>query len=70
MTPAQAIELRLANNGSDPTTAEIKISKMYPYLRLEQIRKKTDKRVILTCSPEGTSRDGGNCDLALSIGIH
>jgi len=55
-----ALQLGLANNGTLPTTAEIKISEGAPYLRLEQTRREVTGRALLVC---GTKR------YVLSVGV-
>lgn len=60
LTPNDAQSLKLSNNGSDETIAEIKISGMNPYLKLEQTHENVTARVILSCV---------NQNLAISAGI-
>ena len=50
---AEAVSLGLANNGSQTTTAEIKMSGMIPYLRLEQVHSDHTSRVLFMCRPQG-----------------
>jgi len=49
----QAVGLGLANNGSQSTTAEIKMTGLRAYLRLEQVHSDHTSRVILMCEPDG-----------------
>jgi hypothetical protein len=49
LEPADAISLGLANNGTQPTTAEIKLAGMQPYLRLEQVHHDVTTRVLILC---------------------
>ncbi len=60
LTTAEAEKLGFANNGTQPTTAEIKLSGMNPYLRLEQKRQEGHVRVLFLC-------DNGN--LAMMAGV-
>jgi hypothetical protein len=46
----QAKSLSFANNGELPTTAEIKLAQMHPYLRLEQESSSVTLRVLLLCT--------------------
>lgn len=48
-----ALQLGLANNGTLPTIAEIKISEGAPYLRLEQTRREVTGRALLMCGTKG-----------------
>lgn len=50
---AAALRLGLANNGTLPTTAEIRISEGAPYLRLEQTRRDVTGRALLVCGTRG-----------------
>jgi len=49
----EAVSLGLANNGSQATIAEIKMTGMTPYLRLEQVHSDHTSRVLFMCSPTG-----------------
>ena len=49
LSSSDAVELGLANNGSLPTTSEIKLFGMLPYLRLEQMHHDVAVRVLLSC---------------------
>lgn len=49
LTPSIAEELLFANNGVAPTTSEIKLADMMPYLKLEQERHDSTARVLLYC---------------------
>lgn len=49
LTPELAEELRFSNNGSTPTTAEIRVIGMQPYLRLEQEHDSSVARVLFNC---------------------
>lgn len=70
---SDAIALHLANNGAAPTTAEIKTIEMYPYLRLEQIRKRGNIRVLLVCGTKGIVVQAGVVatpkEVAMNAGI-
>lgn len=56
----RAVELRLANQGAQPTTAEIKLADdMTPYLRLEQIKADGTARVLLLCGSRGIALAAG-----------
>lgn len=52
LTPELAAQLNFANNGAKPTTAELKMVDMRPYLKLEQERRLVTARVLLTCHTE------------------
>ncbi len=45
----EAKQLQFANNGVLPTTAEIKLIQMQPYLRLEQVSDRVTSRMLLNC---------------------
>ena len=45
----QASKLGLVNNGVKPTTYEIKLMGLSPYIKIEQIRKDVGTRVLLYC---------------------
>jgi hypothetical protein len=49
LSPSDAEALGLANNGAEPTTAEIKTMEMTPYLRIEQKRARGQARVLVMC---------------------
>lgn len=49
LSTSEAEELGFANNGTLPTTSEIRLSGMTPYLRLEQIRQTGHVRILVTC---------------------
>jgi len=49
LDPEEATKLRLANNGEEIPTAEIRLSGMTPYLRIEQRRHNSTTRVIISC---------------------
>ena len=53
LEPIDAVELGLANNGTMPTTAEIRLAGMLPYLRLNQIQSDVTTRVLLSCYAGG-----------------
>ena len=53
LSPEDAESLRLANNGNEITTAEIRTVDMVPYLRLEQIRQWHWSRVLILCGERG-----------------
>lgn len=53
LSPEEAESLRLANNGNQVTTAEIRTVDMIPYLRLEQIRQWHWSRVLILCGTRG-----------------
>lgn len=60
LTPKQALDLRLANNGAKPTSAEIKLAGQVPYLRLEQQLADVTTRVLIACdAPRKLSLAGG-----------
>lgn len=47
LTGADAAQLRFANNGTHPTTAEIKVREGHMYLRLEQIHHNVTARILI-----------------------
>lgn len=49
LTPSEAAALGFANNGVQPTEAQIKINGMMPYLRLEQTRYNVTSRYLFFC---------------------
>ncbi|WP_223532802.1 hypothetical protein [Pseudomonas sp. GL-RE-20] len=49
ITPSEAAALNLAHNGSEKTTAQIKLADGTPYLRLEQIRETATARILFLC---------------------
>ncbi|MBJ6985589.1 hypothetical protein [Luteimonas sp. MC1750] len=49
LTEDQATALGLANNGADPTVAEIKMAGSSPYLRLEQTLSNVTTRILFGC---------------------
>lgn len=53
LSAEEADNLGLANNGVQPTTAEIKTINMQPYLRLDQLRSAGHARVIFLCGKAG-----------------
>lgn len=55
LSAKEAEAVGLANNGTQPTTAEIKIVDGRSYLRLEQEHHNVTARVLLTCVPDGVS---------------
>ena len=70
VTPTQALNLRLANNGTLPTTAEIKTIDMYPYLRLEQVGRHGDIKVMLICGKKGLMVQAGITASAEGVGMN
>jgi len=46
---SDALDMGLANNGVLPTTSEIKLAGMAPYLRIEQISHQVTSRLLLMC---------------------
>lgn len=50
LTPEQSESLGLSNNGSDPTTSEIKMSGAAPYLKLEQSHSNVTTRILFGCA--------------------
>jgi hypothetical protein len=59
LTAEQAVGLRLANNGTRGTTAEIKLTEGRPYLRLEQVHHDVTSRLILFCESGQVSVGAG-----------
>lgn len=59
LSEKDAESLAFANNGVQPTTAEIKTVDMRPYLRLDQVRKAGHARVLLVCGTEGLAMMAG-----------
>jgi hypothetical protein len=49
LTPKEASELNLSNDGKQVTTAEVKIAKGYPYLKLEQVHGDGTAKILLQC---------------------
>jgi hypothetical protein len=49
LSPNDARTLRFANNGSELPTAEIKLSQMQPYLRIQQNHHNVTTRVLFLC---------------------
>ena len=49
LSPDEARTLRFANNGSELPTAEIKLSQMRPYLRIQQNHHNVTTRVLFLC---------------------
>lgn len=50
LTPTLAIDLHFANNGALPTTSELKMLSMVPYLKLEQVTSRSTARVLMLCA--------------------
>ncbi|MBA2935306.1 hypothetical protein HZF05_14555 [Sphingomonas sp. CGMCC 1.13654] len=59
LTTDEAVNLQFANNGIQPTKAEIKINGMIPYLRLEQDRYNVTTRYIFLCYQGRMEVDAG-----------
>jgi hypothetical protein len=59
LTPKEAEELGLANNGADPTTAEVKVVEMHPYLRLNQDKYSGTIRALFNCGRRGLVMQAG-----------
>jgi hypothetical protein len=59
LSTGDAEKIGLANNGVRPTTAEIKVVKGLPYLKLEQETEAVTARVILLCTSTGISLHAG-----------
>lgn len=55
LTPAEAATLGLANNGTQPSQATIRMSEGRPYLRLEQTHHDVTSRILLMCDSSGYS---------------
>jgi len=53
LSSADAKSIGLADNGSEATTAEIKILSGHPYLKLEQNTDDFTARVLIACGPAG-----------------
>ncbi|WP_162789140.1 hypothetical protein [Sphingomonas sediminicola] len=49
LTPSEAQELGLVNNGVQPTSAEVRIVRLHPYLRLNQDKSSGTIRALFTC---------------------
>lgn len=49
LSEEEAVNLGFANNGVEPTWAELKMSDMRPYLKIEQRRRKGHARVLFFC---------------------
>ena len=50
LTPDDALKLRFANNGSEAPIAEIKLSGMKPYLRVQQDHHDVTIRILFACA--------------------
>lgn len=59
ITPSRARSLRLTNGGELPTTAEIKTIDMTPYLKVEQVRRNSDVRILFLCGTKGVVIQAG-----------
>lgn len=59
LTPEIAEELGFANNGKQPTTAELKMAEMRPYLRLNQEQFDVTTRVLFICIDRQMEMQGG-----------
>ncbi len=59
LTPANAIELKLANNGTRPTDAELKQAEGYTYLRIEQEYTNYSARFLIICHDGSLALQGG-----------
>jgi hypothetical protein len=59
LTPDEAVSLGLANNGSNPTTAEIKMAGLNPYLKIEQDQSDVAARVLFACGSGRVSLSAG-----------
>ena len=59
LTQSEALDLNIANNGSNPTTVEIKLIGANPYLRLEQVLRDVTTRVIFGCFEKKLTILGG-----------
>lgn len=55
LTPDVALRLRFANNGVEPPVAEIKLSGMRPYLRIQQDFHNVTTRVLFNCDRKNLS---------------
>lgn len=55
LPPEDALTLRFANNGSELPTAEIRLSGMIPYLRVEQNHHDVTARVLFNCQAKQMS---------------
>lgn len=70
VTPENALKLRIANNGTLPTTAEIITADMTPALRLHQIGARSDIRVLLVCAPKGVVVQAGIAAAPEDVGMN
>jgi hypothetical protein len=59
LTPEEATSLGLSNNGSDPTTAEIKMAGLNPYLKVEQSHSDVTARVLFGCNQGNVTISAG-----------
>ena len=59
LTLKEAEELGFANNGVTPTTAEIRVVQMMPYLRLNQDQYNVTIRVLFLCHDKSLSMEAG-----------
>lgn len=59
LTPEQSESLGLSNNGSDPTTSEIKMSGAVPYLKLEQSHSNVTTRILFGCADRRIALSAG-----------
>jgi hypothetical protein len=59
LTAQEAEELHLANNGAGPTTAEVKVVEMQPYLRLNQDKYTGTIRALFNCGKRGIVLQAG-----------
>lgn len=55
LSAKEALEFKLANNGEQPTSVELKMSGMHPYLRIEPVHSDVTGRLLLLCG-EGSFR--------------
>lgn len=56
LDPDTALRLRFANNGTNPPEAEIRLSGMQPYLRIEQEHHTGTTRVLIACEENNEIR--------------
>lgn len=59
LTTDNAISLGLSNNGSVPTSAEIKMTGLHPYLKIEQNHHNVTARVLFNCITGKVTIDAG-----------
>jgi hypothetical protein len=59
LTAKEAEQLGLANNGVEPTTAEVKVVEMHPYLRLNQDKYSGTIRALFNCGRRGLVLQAG-----------